>query len=252
MSRVSPTLNCSENEIQALQSLTENGESPQVKLRAQSILLLNEGKRVKEVAQTLSVRKNTVIEWRRRYQADGIAGLQDRKPVRKQNTNRDTPKQKDNENLPQKEAVQVETLTISGLEQGINESENSDGSVLKEAEIQPSKVLISQQERASETPSSSLSMAGLYLSDSISVAVFRREESVKDDDSSQRISEDCEHIVNEIKKMSNEDKNSSLLNPSDIQQSNCGKKDDIESFFTKTILLYSLSPVTTFLDSILK
>jgi transposase len=54
--------------------------------RAKIILKCLEGERVREIAKDLKVRPNTVIEWRRRFEKDGIKGLKDRprsgKPAR--------------------------------------------------------------------------------------------------------------------------------------------------------------------------
>src|SRR5712691_5697762 len=46
--------------------------------RARIVLGCLEGKPVSTVAESLKVRPNTVIDWRRRFEAEGIAGLQDR------------------------------------------------------------------------------------------------------------------------------------------------------------------------------
>jgi transposase len=46
--------------------------------RARIVLGCLEGKPVSAIAESLQVRPNTVIDWRRRFKAEGIAGLQDR------------------------------------------------------------------------------------------------------------------------------------------------------------------------------
>lgn len=46
--------------------------------RARIILQCLEGKAVSAVARNLKVRPNTVIDWRRRFESEGITGLQDR------------------------------------------------------------------------------------------------------------------------------------------------------------------------------
>jgi len=46
--------------------------------RAKIILKCLEGERVHKIAKDLHVRPNTVIEWRRRFEKDGIKGLKDR------------------------------------------------------------------------------------------------------------------------------------------------------------------------------
>ncbi len=46
--------------------------------RARIVLGCLEGKSISTVAEDLNVRPNTVIDWRRRFEAEGIAGLQDR------------------------------------------------------------------------------------------------------------------------------------------------------------------------------
>ena len=46
--------------------------------RARIVLGCLEGKPISTVAESLKVRPNTVIDWRRRFEAEGSAGLQDR------------------------------------------------------------------------------------------------------------------------------------------------------------------------------
>jgi transposase len=46
--------------------------------RARIVLGCLEGKPVSTVAESLKVRPNTVIDWRRRFEAEGLAGLEDR------------------------------------------------------------------------------------------------------------------------------------------------------------------------------
>ncbi|MFD8498603.1 MULTISPECIES: helix-turn-helix domain-containing protein [unclassified Amycolatopsis] len=51
--------------------------------RARIVLLAAEGMAVKDIVTTLGVSKPTVILWRKRYAAEGVAGLADRpKPGR--------------------------------------------------------------------------------------------------------------------------------------------------------------------------
>lgn len=46
--------------------------------RAQMILMCLQGESVSAIAENLDVRPNTVIDWRRRFEQEGLAGLQDR------------------------------------------------------------------------------------------------------------------------------------------------------------------------------
>lgn len=61
--------------------------------RARIILKCLDGERVSKIAKDLDVRPNTVIEWRRRFEKEGLKGLHDRprsgKPVRYDATFRD-------------------------------------------------------------------------------------------------------------------------------------------------------------------
>jgi transposase len=65
-------------EREKLQSLTRNGKTEQrMSLRAQIILLADEGKATQEIAETLSTRKATVSKWRTRFAAQRMEGLRD-------------------------------------------------------------------------------------------------------------------------------------------------------------------------------
>ena len=86
MPRKAPILKCSDNDRKALEQLARSRtEEARMVERAKIILKCLEGERVHKIAKDLHVRPNTVIEWRRRFEKDGIKGLKDRprsgKPV---------------------------------------------------------------------------------------------------------------------------------------------------------------------------
>lgn len=79
MSKTAPIPHCSEQDRKALGSWAAS-RTLEVRLveRARIILQCLEGKAVKAVAQDLKIRPNTVIDWRRRFDREGLAGLVDR------------------------------------------------------------------------------------------------------------------------------------------------------------------------------
>lgn len=79
MPRTAPIPKCSETDRKALEQLARSrtGEARMVE-RAKIILKCLEGEHVHKIAKDLNVRPNTVIEWRRRFEKDGIDGLKDR------------------------------------------------------------------------------------------------------------------------------------------------------------------------------
>jgi len=78
---------CSRQQREALEELA-NSRTAEARLveRARIVNKCLEGKSVGETAKEIGVRPNTVIEWRQRFEKDGIKGLSDRprsgKPVR--------------------------------------------------------------------------------------------------------------------------------------------------------------------------
>jgi len=77
--KTAPTPECSQSERQILEdwSRSRTLEARLVE-RARIVLGCLDGKPVSAVAASLKVRPNTVIDWRRRFETEGIAGLEDR------------------------------------------------------------------------------------------------------------------------------------------------------------------------------
>lgn len=87
MPRKAPIPNCTDKDKEALeQILRSRTEEVRMVERAKIILKCLEGERVHKIAKDLNVRPNTVIEWRRRFEKDGIKGIKDKprsgKPAR--------------------------------------------------------------------------------------------------------------------------------------------------------------------------
>jgi transposase len=79
MPRRAPIPECTENDRKALEQLARSRtEEARMVERAKIILKCLDGERVHKVAKDLKVRPNTVIEWRRRFEKDGIQGLKDK------------------------------------------------------------------------------------------------------------------------------------------------------------------------------
>ena len=86
MPRKAPIPNCSELDRKILEQWAHSRtEESRLVERAKIILKCLHGERVHTIARELNVRPNTVIEWRRRFDKQGINGLKDRprsgKPV---------------------------------------------------------------------------------------------------------------------------------------------------------------------------
>jgi len=80
MGRVAKSIELNSQAREALEAIISNrtGET-RLFQRAKMVLLCNEGVTINKIAEKLDVRPNTVIRWRDRYQAAGLAGLHDRK-----------------------------------------------------------------------------------------------------------------------------------------------------------------------------
>ena len=75
MPRKYKPISCSKSDITSLNLLAADQSNPRLALRARIILLCAEGKQVKDIAEELSERPNTVILWRNRFSERGLEGL---------------------------------------------------------------------------------------------------------------------------------------------------------------------------------
>ena len=75
MARKSEPLQCSQDNIEELQALTQDSSQPRIAERATLVLEFVKGSTITEIAQRYSVQANTVIKWKRRYAEQGIEGL---------------------------------------------------------------------------------------------------------------------------------------------------------------------------------
>ncbi len=79
MPRRAPILTCDAEVRSALEHLASSRtEEARMVERAKIILACLEGKAVKDIAHDLKIRPNTVIDWRKRFAREGMAGLHDR------------------------------------------------------------------------------------------------------------------------------------------------------------------------------
>jgi transposase len=80
MPKVAKRLECTEEEVEALRKIISAHKSEQRMVRrARMVLMCTEGYQVKDIAEELGERPNTVILWRDRYAEQGIIGLNDSK-----------------------------------------------------------------------------------------------------------------------------------------------------------------------------
>jgi len=95
MPKTAPIPRCSEEDRHLLEDWARSRTlEARVVERARIVLQCLEGKAVNAIARALRVRPNTVIDWRRRFEREGIAGLHDRprsgKPPRYRETFRNS------------------------------------------------------------------------------------------------------------------------------------------------------------------
>ncbi len=78
MPRKAPIPSCTEKDREALEQMVHSRtEEVRMVERAKIIIKCLEGERVHKIAKDLHIRPNTVIQWRRRFERDGIKGLKD-------------------------------------------------------------------------------------------------------------------------------------------------------------------------------
>ena len=79
MPKPPPTLRCSAQDRQMLEEWSHSRtQEARLVERARIIIQCLQGEPVSRIAQDLKVRPNTVIDWRRRFEREGLAGLTDR------------------------------------------------------------------------------------------------------------------------------------------------------------------------------
>ena len=61
--------------LEELKKIKKNGTSDQERVRAQAILLSNDGKKSQEIADIFKVTQRTVFQWFKDFKTDGIASL---------------------------------------------------------------------------------------------------------------------------------------------------------------------------------
>lgn len=67
-----------EDELKTLQEMYRQHENFRCRQRAQAILLIEKGYRINEIADILDVDRDTVSIWIKRFEEEGVAGLEDR------------------------------------------------------------------------------------------------------------------------------------------------------------------------------
>jgi transposase len=81
MSRYKPLIERNANDRIELRGIVQNPLSdPDLTIRAKAILLFFDGSKGDAIAKELKVRPNTVSDWRKRYELNGIEGLYDKAP----------------------------------------------------------------------------------------------------------------------------------------------------------------------------
>ncbi len=75
MPRTYKPIDCSKEDIIALNRIALDSSNPRLALRAKIVLRCADGQQVKKIAEELGERPNTVILWRNRFSESGIEGL---------------------------------------------------------------------------------------------------------------------------------------------------------------------------------
>ncbi|TKB78529.1 MAG: helix-turn-helix domain-containing protein, partial [Nitrospira sp.] len=79
MSKQPRTLRCSEQDRKTLEEWARSRtQEARLVERAKIIMYCVQGHSISDIARSLRVRPNTVIDWRRRFDREGVPGLADR------------------------------------------------------------------------------------------------------------------------------------------------------------------------------
>ncbi len=166
MSRVAAPIHCNESDIKKLYAILNNdAASEELKIRANIILLANDGMSSKDIAIRLDIRENTVSDWRRRYLADGVDGLKDReRPGRRGKSGNN------NRQAAAELAREQGDTNVKRIQDQLHVSQSTVLRGFRDAGINPQR--ISNLMVLSGTESKGIALEGLYLdADSEGIAI---------------------------------------------------------------------------------
>ena len=165
MPRVAKEIKCNENDILSLKSIVANPLSdPHLATKATAILLCISGMDNKDVASKLSVRKNTIGDWRNAFIDGGIEGLKGKKRPGRRGNNAPDMRERVKEKFNEKPA-DGEEWTAKSLSEAVGTSVDTVRRALREE-----GVTLERRTRWSVPvevfPSpEAIGIAGIYLSD---------------------------------------------------------------------------------------
>ena len=166
MSRVAAPIHCNESDIKKLYAILNNdAASEDLKIRANIILLANDGLSSKEIAARLEIRENTVSDWRKRYLADGVDGLRDRERPGRRGKNG-----LNNRQAAAELAKEQNDVNVKRIQDQLHVSQSTVLRGFRDAGINPQGV--NNLKVLSGTESKGIALEGLYLdADSEGIAI---------------------------------------------------------------------------------
>ena len=160
MSRYKPLIERTETDRIKLEGIVQNPfADPDLTIRAKAILMFLDGSKGDQIAKALSVRPNTISDWRKRYESDGVEGLYDKTPKGKRGS------ETRNQVLEKlKETPPVGGWSTQALADAVGTSRDTVRRALKEQHLTVSKTTIWDHEIPKSPGRAYIEAIGLYLS----------------------------------------------------------------------------------------
>jgi transposase len=160
MSRYKPLIERTKTDRIKLEGIVQNPfADPDLTIRAKAILMFLDGSKGDQIAKALSVRPNTISDWRKRYESDGVEGLYDKTPKGKRGS------ETRNQVLEKlKETPPVGGWSTQALADAVGTSRDTVRRALKEQHLTVSKTTIWDHEIPKSPGRAYIEAIGLYLS----------------------------------------------------------------------------------------
>jgi len=182
MSRPITPITYKETDLNDLHSLAHGGNiNPKIARRARIVLMGVEGHGIEETAKALQVAKNTVILWRRRFSAMGLAGLYDvDRPGRRGQARAEAGKALDKAVMGMRNHV-PEGLSVQKLAEDHNTSETMVTKALQRAGITLMQQRTWAVPAATNVEPRTLELTGMFIGASACALVFSESVSSEDE-----------------------------------------------------------------------
>ncbi|MBR1710079.1 MAG: helix-turn-helix domain-containing protein [Clostridia bacterium] len=233
MSRYKPLTERRATDRKELKGIIQNPLSdPDLAIRAEGILKFLDGMTGDAIAKELNVRPNTVSDWRKRYEADGIEGLYDKAPKGKRGSS-----VRDNVLKMLEQEPPEGGWTTKSLADAVGTSQDTVRRALKDEHVVLSKSYIWDKEIERSPAKVCVDAIGLYIAKEEAGFIIRVE-SKMDPQSTSFITTCNRNLAKCLEEMSRSEKGISLedaimVSVQQMKEGHRGNKDTFQDFLGK-------------------